>query len=253
MTYNLQNQDYVFIPGGENQEAVSNLITNLREKTIKLQNNYRDKIKDIQNTIYTHKDDDNKLQTMFDRQKDLENQENLKFYQNYQRNQNAKIEELSRQSNELQRNLYTPDFFTEQTYGTIQSSYGQHLSLTQVPDTKLINDKNSYMINVNQSCLFYDKNKDNFSLKKCDSNSYGQKFQLTPIYDELSYLKNFRQNPTPETIKQFPFNIVKPNISNGTRCLTDNNDTGISINECNSLEGQKWFGLKNIPQKCFLN
>ena len=266
MTYNLLDKDYVFIPGGENQQAVSNLITNLREKTITLQNTYRDKIKNIQDTIYNHQNDDNKLQTMFDKQKDLENQENIKFYRDYQEKQNAKIEELSRQSNELQKNLYTPDFFAEQTYGTIKSVLGQHLSLIKVPDTKLIRNKNSYMININQSCLFYDtdlfydpkkgkdKNKEIFSLRKCDSNSYNQNFQLTPIYDIESYYLNFRKYPTPETIKQFPFNLVKPNISSGTKCITDNNGTGISLDDCDkSLEGQKWIGLKNTPQKCFTN
>jgi len=242
MTYNLQDKDYVFIPGGENQQAVSNLMTNLREKTIKLENNYIGKIKDIQNNIYNHQNDDNKLKTMFNNQKDLENEENLKFYQDYQKKQNAKIEELSRQSNELQKNLYNPDFFTNQTYGTIQSSFGQHLSLTQIKD--------SYMINVNQSCLFNDKD-NNFSLKKCDNNSVGQRFKLTTIYDETSYYSEFKKQPTQEIIKQFPFNIVKSNVSQG--CLTDNNGTGVSINECKSLEGQKWFGLKNIPQTCFTN
>ena len=242
MTYNLQDKDYVFIPGGENQEAVSNLITNLRDKTITLENNYRGKIKDIQDNIYNHQNDDNKLQIMFNNQKDLENQENLKFYQDYQKKQNNKIAELSIQSTNLQKQIYNPDFFTKQIYGTIQSSLGQHLSLTPIKD--------SYMINVNQSCLFNDKD-NKFSLKKCNNNSLGQRFKLTSIYDDDSYYKEFNQLPTQEIIKQFPFNIVKSNISKG--CLTDNNNTGISINECKSLEGQKWFGLKNTPQKCFSN
>ena len=106
------------------------------------------------------------------------------------------------------------------------------------------------MINVNQSCLFNDKD-NNFSLKTCDNNSLGQRFKLTAIYDEDSYYNEFKQLPTQEITKQFPFNIVKSNISKG--CLTDNNATGISINECKSLEGQKWIGLKNTPQKCFSN
>lgn len=248
MTYNLQDKDYVFIPGGENQEAVSNLITNLREKSNKLKNNYTDKIKNIQDTIYDHQFDDNKLEVIFNKQKELENQENIKFYQDYQKKQNDKITQLSLQSAELQKNLYTPDFFSKQTYGTIQSSFGQHLSLTQVKDVNGLND--SYMINVNQSCLFNDKD-NNFSLKTCDNNSLGQRFKLTAIYDEDSYYNEFKQLPTQEITKQFPFNIVKSNISKG--CLTDNNATGISINECKSLEGQKWIGLKNTPQKCFSN
>ena len=244
MTYNLQNKDYIFIPTGENQDAVSNLMINLRDNKIKLENNYIDKIKNIQNNIYTHQTDDNKLQVIFNQQKDLENQENLKFYQDYQKKQNDKINNLLAKSNELQNNIYNPDFFTKQTYGIIQSSLGQHLSLTP------ININDSYMINVNQSCIFNDKD-NNFSLKTCDNNSLGQRFKLTYIYDEDSYYKEFNQLPTQEIIKQFPFNIVKSNVSNG--CLTDNNNTGISINECKSLEGQKWFGLKNTPQKCFSN
>lgn len=245
MTYNLQDKDYVFIPDGENQYAVSNLTTSLRDKSNKLKNSYIDKIKNIQDTIYDHQFDDNKLQVIFNKQKDLENQENIKFYQDYQKKQNDKIIQLSLQSAELQKNLYTPDFFAKQTYGTIQSSFGQHLSLTQVNGA---ND--SYMINVNQSCLFNDKD-NNFLLKKCDNNSLGQRFKLTAIYDEASYYNEFKQPPTQEIRKQFPFNIVKSNVSKG--CLTDNNGTGISINECKSLEGQKWIGLKNTPQKCFSN
>ena len=139
-----------------------------------------------------------------------------------------------------------PRNFTEQSYGTIQSSLGQHLSVNPIK----FRNKYSYMINVNQSCLFNDKD-NNFSLKTCDNNSIGQKFDLIPIYDESSYYLEFKNEPTPETKKQFPFNIVKSHSSKG--CLTDNNGTGISINECSSLEGQKWIGLKKTPQKCFIN
>lgn len=246
MTYNLADKDYVFIPGGENQPAVSNLITNLRDKTITLQNNYKGKIKDIQDTIYNHQNDDNKLQIMFDQQKKLENEENLKFYQNYQMKQNNDIAQLLIASRELQEKIYTPDFFSEQSYGTIQSVLGQHLSVNPIK----FRNKYSYMINVNQSCLFNDKD-NNFSLKKCETNSIGQRYDLIPIYDVASYYKEFKTNPTQETIKQFPFNIVKSHASRG--CLTDNNGTGISINECKSLDGQKWIGLKNTSQTCFTN
>ena len=62
------------------------------------------------------------------------------------------------------------------------------------------------------------------------------------------YFKEFNQQPTQETKNQYPFNIVKSNVSKN--CLTDNKG-GISINECKSLEGQKWFGLRNKPQNCF--
>ena len=241
MIKNLQEKDYVYIPGGENQEAVSNLITNLNIKTLQLENDYKNKINNIQDTIYSHQKDDIKLENIFQNQKNLENQESMKFYKEYQKKQNNEIKRLTNQSDELQKNFInnTQDIPDTQNYNSIKSSFGQHLSLTPI--------KNSYMINVNQNCLFVNKNNE-YSLKKCNNNSIGQRFQLTTIHDDLSYFKEFNQEPTQETKNQYPFNIVKSNISK--ECLTDNKD-GISVNQCKSLEGQKWFGLRNTKQKCF--
>ena len=241
MIKNLQEKDYVYIPGGENQEAVSNLISNLNKKTLQLENDYKNKINNIQDTIYSHQKDDVKLENMFLNQKKIENQESMKFYQEYQKKQNNEIKRLNNQHDELQKKIInqTKDLSDLQNYNLIKSSFGQHLSLTPI--------KNSYMININQNCLFVDKN-NKFSLKKCNTNSIGQRFQLTTIHDDLSYFKEFNQQPTQEIKNQYPFNIVKSNISK--ECLTDNKD-GVSVNECKSLEGQKWFGLKNKPQNCF--
>jgi hypothetical protein len=73
MIKNLQEKDYVYIPGGENQEAVSNLINNLNKKTVQLENDYKNKINNIQDTIYSHQKDDIELNKMFQNQKKLEN------------------------------------------------------------------------------------------------------------------------------------------------------------------------------------
>ena len=237
----LQENDYVYIPGGENQEAVSNLITNLNKKTIELENDYKNKINNIQDTIYSHQKDDIELEKMFKNQKHLEHQETIKFYQGYQTKQNNEIKRLGNQYDELQKNIINQnqDLSNSQNYNSIKSSFGQHLSLTPI--------KNSYMINVNQNCLFVNKNNE-YSLKKCNNNSIGQRFQLTTIHDDLTYFKEFNQQPTQETKNQYPFNVVKSNTSK--QCLTDNKD-GISVNECKGLEGQKWFGLRNKKQNCF--
>ena len=241
MIKNLQEKDYVYIPGGENQEAVSNLITNLNKKTLQLEKDYKNKINNIQDTIYSHQKDDIELNKMFENQKKIEHQESMKFYKEYQKKQNNEIKKLNNQQDELQKNMInqTLDLSDIQNYNSIKSSFGQHLSLTPI--------KNSYMINVNQNCLFVDKN-NQFSLKKCNNNSIGQRFQLTTIFDDLSYFKEFNKQPTQEIKNQYPFNIVKSNISK--ECLTDNKD-GISVNECKGLEGQKWFGLRNKKQNCF--
>ena len=69
MIKNLQEKDYVYIPGGENQEAVSNLLSNLNKKTLQLENDYKNKINNIQDTIYSHQKDDVKLENMFLNQK----------------------------------------------------------------------------------------------------------------------------------------------------------------------------------------
>ncbi len=229
---------YVIVPPGDNQSNILEMIYDLDKRRSNITNKYEDKLKYLQDTYYNHQNDDFKLKQLLDSEVQNQIQQDSLYFKAYQDNQNYKMNNILNKINDLQaleRKLYDGNM----KYSSVTSFKGQTLALT--PNGR------DYMINVNNNCLHID-HKNNFSLKICDPNSFGQKFKIVPIYDVKTFNDIFKVMPTQDVIDQFPFNVVVSKMNN--LCLMDNEGKGVSINNCSALDGQKWIGFRNKSEKC---
>jgi hypothetical protein len=230
---------YILIPGSSDQKNINELVSDLGDRRINISTKYDTKLRYLQDTYYNHQNDDIKLQNLFDSEKQAQIEKDTQYFMAYQNKQNQELNTVMKQLHELQgveRSLYSSGM----KYSSVQSFKGQTLALTPVND--------NYMININNNCLHIDSGSNKFTLQICNKNSFGQKFDIIPIFDQISFHKVFNTQPNQDIIDQFPFNVIKSKV-NGL-CITDNNGTGISVNKCTSLDGQKWRGLKEKVQPC---
>lgn len=231
------NQSIV-IPPCNSQQDIAEMINDLDKRRANITQKYNDKLLYLQDTYYNHQNDDAKLKQYLDNEIANQIQKDSIYFNQYQNKQNSQINSLLSQLNELQaieRKLYGNDM----KYSSIKSFKGKTLSLTSV--------NKDYLINVNNNCLHLGEN-DQFKLKICDPNSVGQKFKIITVYDINTFFSIFNTMPKQEEIDQFPFNVVVSKANNKL-CLMDNNEEGISVIKCSSLDGQKWRGLKST-EKC---
>ncbi len=234
----ISGNQYVIVPPGDNQSNILEMINDLDRRRANITTKYEDKVKSIQDTYYNHQNDDFKLAQLLDNEVQNQIQQDSLYFKAYQDNQNIKINKILTTVSDLQameRKLYDGNM----KYSSVQSFKGQTLALT--PSGK------DYMINVNNNCLHVD-DKNNFSLKICNPNSFGQKFKIVPVYDVKTFNDIFKIMPTQEIMDQFPFNVVVSKTNN--LCLMDNDGQGVSINNCTALDGQKWIGFRNQSEKC---
>lgn len=225
-------------PNGNSQENIAEMINDLDKRRTNITQKYNDKLLYLQDTYYNHQNDDAKLKQYLDNEIANQIEKDTVYFNQYQNKQNNQINSLLSQINELQaieRKLYGDDM----KYSSIKSFKGKTLVLSPV-------DKD-YLIHVNNNCIYLGDN-DQIKLKICNTNSVGQKFKIITVYDINTFYSIFNVMPKQEEIDQFPFNVVVSKANNKL-CLMDNNEEGISINKCSSLDGQKWIGLKST-EKC---
>jgi len=238
-TYN-SNQSIVIPPdaNGNSQNNIGEMITDLDKRRSNKTKKYNDKVLYLQDKYYNHQNDDAKLKQFLDNEIAKQIQNDSIYFNQYQNKQNNQINSLLGQINELQaieRKLYGDDM----KYSSVKSFKGKTLTLTPV--------NKDYLINVNNNCLHIGNN-DQLKLKICNPNSVGQKFKIVTVYDTNTFYSIFNILPKQEEIDQFPFNVVVSKANNKL-CLMDNNEYGVSVNKCSSLDGQKWLGLKS-SEKC---
>jgi hypothetical protein len=239
-TIQTSKQSIVIPPdaNGNSQSNIAEMVYDLDKRRSNITKKYNDKLLFLQNEYYNHQNDDTKLKQFLDNEIANQIQTDSIYFNQYQTKQNNKINSLLSQVNELQtieRKLYGDDM----KYASIKSFKGKTLTLTSV--------NKDYLINVNNNCLHLGDN-DQLKLKICNPNSVGQKFNIVTVYDINTFFSIFNIMPKQEEIDQFPFNVVVSKANNKL-CLMDNNEQGVSVNKCSSLDGQKWIGLKST-EKC---
>ena len=242
---------YIYIPPNknipeseQNQEQLNiiDLVRSINGKKNKLETDYNSKLVSIQNNFYNHRLDDITLKTMLEKEiADKEVQDEMYY-------KNARLENIKKMQDV---NTLIADLRTQQSkltnnyssYTTIQSLKGQHLAVSNVPDTK------DYMIHVNNKCLSVN-GKQSYSLEECNNNRMSQRFTIESINDNASYLAQFNIRAPPTEIISYPYNLVKSKITG--MCLEENNGE-LMLNNCSSLSSQKWKGMTSNNKICRTN
>jgi hypothetical protein len=235
------DSNFVYILNDRSAPAITNLITDLNKRSKDLEVKYVDTIKRIQDSTYDYQYDDQKLENIYREKK--QNRSQMEYNQLLEKNkqQNDMINNLASSLNdiaELQKKLLNT---TTSTINNVRSFKGQNLAVTPV------DNNNNYLININNNCLNVDSN-NIYSLKPCNTQSSQQLFKINTITDEISFYNHYGSHPTQQDLQDFPFSVIKSNVNN--YCLTDNNVTGISVDNCTNLEGQKWRGMKRDNVSC---
>lgn len=226
------SNSYIYIPADVNTDDVQKLVRSVDRNKTNLLNNYDNKLKEIQNEYYLRRGDDklleNDLNNELERQKDNEQKEYTKILlQNNKNIQNIVelVNDIKKQKSQMLDN--------NTNYTSIESLNGQHLSIQNIKNT------NDYMIYVNNKCLSVNLDK-KYSLEMCDNNSPTQRFTLNPVNDNSSYLSQYNMKAQPTEIISYPYNLVKSKLTG--LCLQEQNGS-LFMNQCTSLNGQKWKGM----------
>jgi len=241
-------QKLLFIPRTYNDtndvltDKIEELVKDLEASKKQIKGVYKNKLNELQQTIYDHSKDDVLLQNELDNELKKHIKRETDLFKAHQLSQNNSVQTINNQVDNLlmtQRELLSRGY----RYGNITSLEGnQKISVSSVSGT------NDYLINVNNKCLHTNR-KNQYTLQSCQENSVGQRFQINPIYDDQSYYAIFNKNPSAADQESYPYNIVQSKLSNN--CLE--HDKGeIYLNKCESLNGQKWAGMlgENSSKKC---
>jgi hypothetical protein len=241
-------QKLLFIPRTYNDtndvltDKIEELVKDLEVSKKQIKGVYKNKLNELQQTIYDHSKDDVLLQNELDKELKKHIKRETDLFKAHQLSQNNSVQRINNQVDNLlmtQRELLSKGY----RYGNLTSLEGnQNMSVSSVSGT------NDYLINVNNKCLHTNR-QNQYKLQSCQENSVGQRFQIHPIYDDQSYYAIFNKNPSAADQQSYPYNIVQSKLSNN--CLE--HDKGeIYLNKCESLNGQKWAGMlgENSSKKC---
>jgi hypothetical protein len=235
------DSNFIYILNNNAEPAITNLITDLNKRSIDLQDKYVTTIKKMQNSINEYQYDDQRLENIYNNLKI--NKSQAEYAQLIQKNQqqNDMINNLANSINEIDTIQKKIISNTTPIINNVRSFKGQNLVVTPVKNN------NNYLININNNCLNVDSDT-KYSLKPCNDKSPQQLFKINTINDEISFYNHYGVHPNEQDLTEFPFSVIKSNINN--YCLTDNNGTGISIDKCTNMEGQKWRGMKRDDISC---
>ena len=241
-------QKLLFIPRTYNDtndvltDKIEELVKDLEVSKKQIKGVYKNKLNELQQTIYDHSKDDVLLQNELDKELKKHIKRETDLFKAHQLSQNNSVQRINNQVDNLlmtQRELLSKGY----RYGNLTSLEGnQNMSVSSVSGT------NDYLINVNNKCLHTNR-QNQYKLQSCQENSVGQRFQIHPIYDDQSYYAIFNKNPSAADQQSYPYNIVQSKLSNN--CLE--HDKGeIYLNKCESLNGQNWAGMlgENSSKKC---
>jgi hypothetical protein len=233
------DSNFVYVVNNDSAPAIGNMIRDLNTKSNDLEVKYIETIKRMQDSIQNYQLDDQRLDNIYNEHKKIKNENEYAQLVENNRKQNDMINNLASSLstiNQIQNKIFDN---TPNTINNIRSFKGQNLVVTPVKD--------NYLININNNCLNVDSD-NKYSLKPCNDQSPQQLFKINTISDETSFYKHYGSNPTEQDLTEFPFSVIKSNINN--YCLSDNNGTGVSMNQCTNMEGQKWRGMKRDNVSC---
>lgn len=228
----------LYIPKSSNDPnahlSIVNMIKDIENKKRTVEETYKNKMINLQNTVYYHNQDDKRFEKELSQAREayLE-MENQKFLER-QKQQDKELEELNQRLAILKSNDID---YNNSQFLSVKSLYNnQNLSL--IPNGK------THMIRANNQCLSV--NTQGYQLDRCNRNKPSQQFNILSIKNHEGYYGMYNKQANSD--QSYPFNILKSQL-NGS-CL-ESVSGGIKVKPCQDLEAQKWIGLKNKEIKCF--
>lgn len=216
------------------QELIRDTIIDIETKRQNLSTKFDTKLLEVQNEFYLHRYDDDELQKELDREIEKQKQNNEEEARFLLTENTKKVQDVLKLSNDVKK-MQTDLLKNVKSYNNIKSLNGQDLAISNIKDT------NDYLIHINNKCLTTDSNK-NYNLSECSYNDFSQRFTINPVSDNNSYTKEYGFKPQVSEIRSYPYNLVKSKL-NGL-CLEENNGS-VFLNNCQSLNGQKWRGMQS--------
>ena len=236
----------IYIPHNQNipdeQDNIISLVQSIDKNRNDLETKYNTNLVNIQDAFYRHRLDDEALKKYLDNEIKDKTAKDAVYYQNARLNNVKKMQDVNALITDL-RTQQSSLINNYSSYTTIKSLKGQHLAVSNVPNTK------DYMIHVNNKCVSV-SNKKNYSLQECNNNRMSQRFTIESINDNAAYLAQFNTRAPPSEISSYPYNLVKSKLTG--LCLEENKGE-LMIGNCSSLEGQKWKGMTSGVKTCRTN
>jgi hypothetical protein len=238
------NTDYIYLPkmsnsGGSTKELIA-LVNDLNKTKNFLNAKYENTLRSIQDKYYLNTVIDTQLQKELNKEINNYKQSELKLFKQNKINQDNSVMDLYNSLAEMKQ--YEQELYKQGLlYNKVKSFAGQNLTVSNVRDNK-------YLVHLNNQCINSSQNNP-LGLDMCDTNALSQRFEVRPVYDNMSYYTEFQKNPTKEELELYPYNILKSSITG--LCVEDVGGK-ITVNKCNSLKGQKWIGLiaPNTDKRC---
>jgi hypothetical protein len=243
-----EKKKLLFIPRTYNNtddvltDKIEELVKDLELSKKNIKKVYNSKVNEIQQTIYDHSKDDILLQKELDKELQKQIQKETDLFKEHQIFQEKNMQNINDNVTNFlltQKELLSKGY----RYGSINSiEQNQKLTLSSV------NGTNDYLININNKCL-HTNSKNQYTLQPCQENSFGQRFQVFPVYDDQTFYATYNKTPTQKDQEAYPYNIVRSKLTNN--CL-ENDNGQIYLNKCESLKGQKWVGIldENAKKHC---
>ena len=239
--------DYVYLPkmsnsGGSTKELII-LVDDLNKTKNFLNAKYENTLRNIQDKYYLNTIIDTQLTKELNNEINKYKQSELELFKKNKINQDMAVMNLYDSLAEMKK--YEQDLYKQGlSYNKVTSLNGQNLTVSNVRDNK-------YVVHLNNQCINSSQNNP-LGLNMCDTNSLSQRFEVRPVYDNMSYYAEFQKNPTNEEADLYPYNILKSSLTG--LCVEDVGGK-ITVNKCDSLKGQKWIGLvaPNSDKRCKKN
>ena len=229
------NTDYIYLPkmsnsGGSTKELVA-LVDDLNKTKNFINAKYHNTVRSIQDKYYLNTIIDTQLKKELDSEISKYKQSELELFKKNKINQDQAVMGLFNTLAEMKQ--YEKELYNKGlSYNNVKSLNGQNLTVSNVRDNK-------YIVHLNNQCINSSQNNP-LGLNMCDTNSLSQRFEVRPVYDNMSYYAEFQKDAGKEEADLYPYNIIKSSLTG--LCVEDAGGK-ITVNKCDSLKGQKWTGL----------
>jgi hypothetical protein len=234
MLYIPNNSDYP-----NSASPLVEFVKDLETKKRLLKDKYNNKLRDLQDQVYSHQRDDIILKEQLDNEiknylkTDEENFLKIRMAHDQElRRLNDQNIEFERKTLENKKNV---------NYTSVKSHYND-LDIALLPH----NIDGSYQLTVNNKCLSV-QDQDNYALVMCDKYDNTQRFVVSTIDNDASYYDQYKLNPTGKPSGSFPYNLVKSSLSGA--CL-ESQDDGLYMKPCKDVITQRWNASDKNKMKC---
>jgi hypothetical protein len=233
----------LYIPSNsENPNAVNPLIEFVKDLETKkelLRNSYNKKLRDLQDQVYSHQNDDSILKQQLDNEIKNYLKADDESFKKIQFSHDQELRRLSDQNTEFEHKTFENNQITK--YTSIKSQ-NNDLDVALLPH----NNDGSYQLAVNHKCLSV-QDQNNYKLTTCDKYDSAQRFNLSAINSYSSYYDQYKLNPDQKSVVSFPYNLVKSSLSGA--CL-ESQDDGLYLKPCKDVITQRWTASDEDNMKC---